>query len=101
MRPALLPNRRNTVPFAHPGALGQPVHGEPVRPALFDKLPGSPEEQLPVPGGVAAFCFRTGRRSGTDWDEAHKKYSSPGNINRTAVRLAWMKAPTASMITPP
>ena len=43
--------------FAHPGALGQPVHGESVRPALLNELTGSLEQQLPVAGGVAAFRF--------------------------------------------
>jgi hypothetical protein len=87
--------------FAHAGALREPAHGEPVRPTFLDELPRSLEEQLPVAGGVTAFGLSAERRSGPDWDEAHKQYSSPGNNIRTAVRLAWVKAPTASMITQP
>ena len=81
--------------LAHTGAFGQLVHGEAVRAALLDQLPGRTQQQFPVPGGIAAFLAGT-RGSGADWDEAHKKHSRPGNINRTAVRLVSVKAFNAS-----
>jgi len=52
--PALVPNRRNTVPLPSPAPLGQPVHGQLVRPLLSQHLAGGGQQEPPVAGGVGA-----------------------------------------------
>src|SRR4029453_3868751 len=91
-------------PFAHPCRTSQHVHGYGISTMGRQELTGGSNEAFPIPRGITALRRYTQGRFGAEWDEGHKKHSSPGNTNRTAVRLAWMKAPpphNRSAATPP